>query len=157
MRAIELDSLRMTLSEIRGSGPKKMNYHMRALIPILVAVTLVGCATTQHGHDHTYEPVAAAGDHHVPIIENDRVRVLRVVIEPGETVPYHQHTMQSVFVTLEPATLVFKDLDGNELRRVEASAFQGLPRVEWRNAAPAPRSVQNVGTTTLRALRIEFK
>ena len=55
----------------------------------------------------SYEPVDAAGDFHEVVLENDRVRVLAVTILPGETVPFHQHTMESVFVTLHPASLVF--------------------------------------------------
>lgn len=104
-----------------------------------------------------FEPIIAAGDYHFSVMENDRVRVLRVEIMPGETVPFHQHGMPSVFVTLEPASLLFRDMSGKAIRAVERSSFTELPHVEWRETPPAPRSVENVDTVPLRALRIEFK
>ena len=70
------------------------------LIPFLFFPTLASA--------QSYEPVAAAGDFHQVILENPRVRVLAVDILPGETVPFHQHTLQSIFVTLQPSSLVFR-------------------------------------------------
>ena len=93
----------------------------------------------------------------MPIIDNDRVRVLDVRIAPGDTVPYHLHDTPSVFITLEPASLEFYDLDGNLVKRVQRDASVDLPVVEWRGPAPAPRKVKNVDDVPLRALRIELK
>jgi len=95
--------------------------------------------------------------HHIPIVENDRVRVLEVTIPPGETVPFHQHTMPCVFVTIQPASLVFRDLNGRVVKQVDRGSFGELPAVEWRDPAPAPRTVENVDKVALRALRIELK
>jgi hypothetical protein len=105
----------------------------------------------------SFEPILAAGDYHTAIIENDRVRVLQVEIMPGETVPFHQHSMSSVFVTLEPASLLFRDMSGKAIRVVERDSFLELPHIEWREAPPAPRSVENVDSVPMRALRIELK
>jgi hypothetical protein len=122
--------------------------------PLVLLGALQGCATQKVGE---YEPIHAAGEHHIPIIDNERVRVLEVTIPPGDTVPFHLHSMPSVFITLEPASLVFYDLDGNVVKRVDRSSFHELPAVEWRGPAPAPRKVQNVDAAPLRALRIELK
>jgi quercetin dioxygenase-like cupin family protein len=105
----------------------------------------------------SFEPIITAGDYHSVVLENDRVRVLQVEILPGETVPFHQHGMPSVFVTIEPASLLFRDMSGKAIRVVERSSFTELPHVEWRETPPAPRSVENVDTVPLRALRVEFK
>lgn len=118
------------------------------------AVQVIGCASS---HNAQYEPLHAAGVHHTAIIDNERVRVLEVVIPPGDTVPFHLHSMPSVFVTIQPASLVFYDLDGTVVKRVERGSFGDMPVVEWRGPAPAPRSVQNVDEVPLRALRIEIK
>jgi predicted metal-dependent enzyme (double-stranded beta helix superfamily) len=104
-----------------------------------------------------YEPVGVAGNHHLVRFENEDVRVLEVVIAPGDTVPFHQHTMESVFVTLQPASLVFRDLEGNILKEVDRSDFSDLPHYDARTAAPAPRSVENIDSTTMKAIRIELK
>ena len=119
------------------------------LIPFLFFPTLASA--------QSYEPVAAAGDFHQVILENPRVRVLAVDILPGETVPFHQHTLQSIFVTLQPSSLVFRDLEGNIVREVLPDQFDTLPHTEFRDAAPAPRSVTNTGSASMRAIRIELK
>ena len=117
-------------------------------------VLLQGCAGA---HIAQYEPVHAAGAHHHVIIDNERVRVLEVTIPPGDTVPFHLHNMPSVFITIQPASLVFHDLDGNVVKRVDRDSMGDLPMVEWREAAPEPRSVQNIDDVALRALRVEIR
>jgi hypothetical protein len=104
-----------------------------------------------------YEPLEAAPDYHRPVLENDRVRVLDVRIAPGDTVPAHQHGLPSVFITLQSSDLVFRDLEGETVRKVSRSEHETMPHVEWREPAPAPRQVSNVGPVELRAIRIELK
>ena len=107
--------------------------------------------------EEDYEPVGVAGNHHLVRFENEDVRILEVVIAPGDTVPFHQHTMDSVFVTLQPATLVFRDLEGNIIKKVDRADFADLPDYDARTAAPAPRSVENIDSVTMKAIRIELK
>ena len=105
-----------------------------------------------------YLPLTAAPDHHQVILENESVRVLDVRIPPGDTVPAHQHDLPSVFITLSPADLVFRDLSGERVR--DAYRDRGAPpqpQLEWRDPAPAPRIVTNIDSVELRALRIELK
>ena len=123
-----------------------------------LAVSVVLIFDSGHAEElKTFEPIIAAGEYHSVVLENDRIRVLQVEIMPGETVPFHQHGMPSIFVTLEPASLLFRDMSGKAIRVVERSSFSDLPHVEWRETPPAPRSVENVDTVSMRALRIELK
>ena len=123
-----------------------------------LAVSVVLIFDSGHAEElKTFEPIIAAGEYHSVVLENDRIRVLQVEIMPGETVPFHQHGMPSIFVTLEPASLLFRDMSGKAIRVVERSSFSELPHVEWRETPPAPRSVENVDTVSMRALRIELK
>ena len=123
-----------------------------------LAVSVVLIFDSGHAEElKTFEPIIAAGEYHSVVLENDRVRVLQVEIMPGETVPFHQHGMPSIFVTLEPASLLIRDMSGKAIRVVERSSFSDLPHVEWRETPPAPRSVENVDTVSMRALRIELK
>ena len=123
-----------------------------------LAVSVVLIFDSGHAEElKTFEPIVAAGEYHSVVLENDRVRVLQVEIMPGETVPFHQHGMPSIFVTLEPASLLIRDMSGKAIRVVERSSFSDLPHVEWRETPPAPRSVENVDTVSMRALRIELK
>ena len=105
-----------------------------------------------------YLPLTAAPEHHRAILENDSVRVLDVRIAPGDTVPAHQHDLPSIFITLSPADLVFRNLSGETVRNVRRSRDAAPePKVEWRDPAPAPRIVSNIDTVELRALRVELK
>jgi hypothetical protein len=48
--------------------------------------------------------LAAPASHHV-LVDNDRVRVLEVVIEPGTREPEHTHQAPSVMIIDEPARI----------------------------------------------------
>jgi len=103
-------------------------------------------------------PLKAAPEHHRPLLENDSVLVLDVSIPAGATVPAHLHPWPAVFITLEPAHLVFRNLAGDVVREIRPSAgADGKPKVEWRSPDTEPASVSNVGTNGLRELRIELK
>jgi len=105
-----------------------------------------------------YSPLKAAPDYHKPLLENEFVLVLDVSIPAGATVPAHAHPWPAVFITLQPAHLVFRNLAAKIVREVRppVEALE-QPKVEWREPDSEPASVANVGTTELRALRIELK
>jgi hypothetical protein len=48
--------------------------------------------------DPELDAVVAAPKNHIVIFENDRLRVLEVILEPGEEEPVHHHRWPSVFV-----------------------------------------------------------
>lgn len=105
-----------------------------------------------------YLPLKAAPDYHKPLFENEFVLALDVSIAPGVTVPAHAHPWPAVFITLQPAHLVFRNLAAKVVRDVRPPARPTTePTVEWREPDLEPASVTNVGTTALRALRIELK
>jgi len=105
-----------------------------------------------------YFPLKAAPDHHRPVLENEFVLVLDVSIPAGVTVPAHLHPWPAVFITLEPAHLVFRNLAGDIVREIRPPTRVGeKPQVDWRAPDTEPASVTNVGTNELRALRLELK
>lgn len=105
-----------------------------------------------------YFPLKAAPDQHKPLLENAFVLVLDVSIPAGVTVPAHVHPWPAVFVTLQPAHLVFRNLAAEVVREIQPpTEALDKPKVEWREPDTAPASVTNVGPTDLRALRIELK
>ena len=127
-------------------------------IALLLAGGIAGYALAEEDLLQQYLPLNAAPKHHRPIIDNDSVRVFDVRIAPGDTVPAHQHDLPSVFITLSPADLVFRNLAGETIKHVRRSReSEADPTVEWRNPAPAPRIVSNIDTVELHALRIELK
>ena len=105
-----------------------------------------------------YFPLNAAPGHHKPLLENEFVLVLDVSIPAGVTVPAHLHPWPAVFITLQPAHLVFRNLGAEVVREVRPpSEVRESPKVEWREPDSEPASVTNVGKVDLRALRIELK
>lgn len=104
----------------------------------------------------TMDALAAAPASHRVLLENDRVRVLEVVIEPGAREPEHTHRASSVMIVDEPAAIRY--YAGGALR-FEPQAHQGHPangRVSWLEPE-GPHSVQNVDQRRYHAIRVELK
>jgi len=117
-----------------------------------------GRASTSREKLADYFPLKAAPDHHKPLLENEYVLVLDVSIPAGVTVPAHVHPWPAVFITLQPAHLVFRNLADHVVREVRPPAgARENAKVEWREPDSEPASVTNVDTTEMRALRIELK
>jgi hypothetical protein len=95
----------------------------------------------------------AAPESHTVLFENEAVRVLEVVIEPGVREPTHTHRAPSVMIVDGPAriryytgdTLTFESLAGEAPGR----------RVSWLSPEP-PHSVENIDAHRYHAYRIEF-
>jgi hypothetical protein len=128
------------------------------VVLVLGLVVAIGRANSSSGEGGDYSPLKAAPGHHKPLLENKFVLVLDVSIPPGVTVPAHVHPWPAVFVTLQPAHLVFRNLAAEVVREIRPPV-EGLetPKVEWREPDTEPASVTNLSATDLRALRIELK
>jgi quercetin dioxygenase-like cupin family protein len=102
------------------------------------------------------DALVAAPDSHRVLLENDRVRVLDVLIEPGTREPEHTHRAPSVMLIDEPAHIRY--YAGGELRFESASAAEFVPgvRVRWMNPE-GPHSVENLDERRYHAIRIELK
>lgn len=128
------------------------------LVLLLGAAAAVARASTPTENLADYFPLKAAPDYHKPLFENQFVLVLDVSIPAGATVPAHVHPWPAVFITLQPAHLVFRNLAAEVVRDVRPPvAPTDEPKVEWREPDSEPASITNVGTIALRALRIELK
>ena len=134
---------------------------MRKIVSALIALGIVlaiGRAGSSKEELTDYLASNAAPAYHKPLLENEFVLVLDVSIPPGITVPAHVHPWPAVFITLQPADLVFRNLAGEIVREIRSpSGAAHDPKVEWREPDEQPASVANVGTRELRALRIELK
>ncbi len=107
-----------------------------------------------------YDAVAAApGSHHV-LMEDDRVRVLRVEVAPGATEPVHDHRWPSIMYFERPqpiAYVVYTLVDGEpvETKRIDAPALKAGQTV--RAEPEGLHAVSNRGSAPFLAVRIEFK
>src|SRR5262245_48009191 len=82
-----------------------------------------------------YLPLKAAPEHHKALFENEFVLVLDVSIPAGATVPAHLHPWPAVFITLEPAHLIFRSLAAQVVRDVRPGGTPtDTPKVAWSEA-----------------------
>jgi len=138
----------------KGTSMKKLT----VITLIFGLAATIGRASTPTEKLADYFPLKAAPEYHRQVFENEFVLALDVSIPPGVTVPAHVHPWPAVFITLQPAHLVFRNLAAEVVREVRPPVgASDEPTVEWREPDSEPASVTNVGTTALRALRIELK
>jgi len=132
-----------------------------AIGAFLGAVALSGCATVSSGSALTeWDAVSAAPASHEVLLENEKVRVLRVTVAAGATEPIHSHGWSSVmyFEQPQPITYIAYELiDGTpvEVNREEAPAMPANLTVS--TGPEGLHAVQNHGPAPFVALRVEFK
>ena len=87
-----------------------------------------------------------------PVIENERIRVFRVSLEPGQSGPMHTHTVPLVAIALTAAELEVTTKGKEQPERVS----RPIGNVLWRSE-PVTHSIKNVGKTKYEGVDIEFK
>jgi mannose-6-phosphate isomerase-like protein (cupin superfamily) len=103
------------------------------------------------------DALIAAPDHHQLLLENERVRVLRVHIAPGQFVPVHTHRWPSVLHVISVSDFIRRDGEGNLLldtRSVKPPVPS--PAMVWSEPLP-PHSVENVGNSQIELITVELK
>jgi hypothetical protein len=102
------------------------------------------------------DAVTAAPNLHRVVFENDEVRVLEVMVEPGVREPEHTHRWPSVMVTDQRARIHY--FTGAELTFESPDPLpeRPVPLASWLEPE-GPHSVENIDTVRLHALRFELK
>jgi predicted metal-dependent enzyme (double-stranded beta helix superfamily) len=109
------------------------------------------------------DAVIAAPKNHIVLFENDRLRVLEVILEPGEEEPVHHHRWPSVFVFDQIAGPVHDFapdgtmLPDNRDVLVALKAWDGQGCLVVHMAPQPPGRVLNASDRTLHGVRIEMK
>ena len=99
--------------------------------------------------------LAAPGSHRL-VLENDRVRVLEVVIEPGEREPAHTHQAPSVMIVDEPARIRYYQGDALLFESQARPRSGSDMRVRWMEPE-GPHSVGNIDQRRYHAIGVELK
>lgn len=107
-----------------------------------------------------FDAVVAAPASHRILLEDDKVRVLRVEVAPGATEPVHDHRWPSVMYFEQPqpiSYIVYKLVDGRpvETSRLDAPAFKVSETIK--GEPEGLHAVKNRGTAPFIAVRVEFK
>lgn len=127
---------------------------------VLSLAILIATMTSANASAKDFDAVAAAPSSHRVLMEDDKIRVLRVEVAPGATEPVHDHRWPSVmyFEQPQPITYIeYKLVDGRpiEIRRSDAPALEATQTV--RGEPEGLHAVMNRGTAPFLAVRVEFK
>lgn len=88
-------------------------------------------------------------DIHKVIFENEQIRVLKVTVKPGDTVPMHTNP-ENINYILRPGTLRLTGSDGS-VADIALTEGQVIP------APVGSHAVENVGGTEVQTICIELK
>lgn len=102
--------------------------------------------STPNGQD----AAIAASESHKILFENEKVRVLEVIIKPGQKEPLHLHPYKSITIVASPATLKYFDKEGNLISEVQVRGTTWTEPIEL-------HSTENVGNTQFHGYRVELK
>lgn len=108
-------------------------------------------------HPDSLDSVNAAPENHRLVYEDDRIRLLEVVILPGEKEPLHGHKYPSVFAfdSVQPAVHDHTP-DGKLIERKRGLVEKELPACFSRGPEEL-HSAENVDTFPQHFYRLEFK
>ena len=113
--------------------------------------------------DPALDAVIAAPRNHIVLFENERVRVLEVILDPNEEEPTHHHRWPSIFVLdqIKPPVHDFAP-DGTQLppnRDVikAAQAWDGKGCLVVHMAPQPAGRVLNASDVPLHGIRVEMK
>ncbi|WP_419533242.1 hypothetical protein [Endozoicomonas sp.] len=107
-------------------------------------------------HSESLDAVIAAPDSHKILLENENVRVLRVVIEPGAREPVHTHKASSVMIVDQPAQIKYYGENGQLLFMTKPTDGMSHQNPQWLDPEGL-HSVENIDNKVYKAYRIEIK
>lgn len=131
---------------------------------ILSSITVFGQQTYEYktgdpvNWPESQDAVHAAPENHKVLLENEKVRVLEVIVAPGEVEPIHHHQWPSVLYIMEAGHFIDRDAEGNVIvdsRKIpEPLTF---PLTMYKEPE-APHSVENLSNSiTIKLIRVEMK
>ena len=107
-------------------------------------------------YDEVLDALIADSKHHKLIMENERVRVLETVIPAGARTAVHTHRWPSVLYMLSVSEFLRYDDRGNVITDSRANPPQPVGAAVF--VPPmAPHSVQNIGSSDIRMINVEWK
>jgi quercetin dioxygenase-like cupin family protein len=88
---------------------------------------------------------------HTLVMENDRVRVVRLVLAPGESTKVHSHALRGIGIALTKGELSI-EVPGKDLKTIQLSPGD----YQWHEIGTT-HSLTNVGATAIEVVDIELK
>ena len=106
--------------------------------------------------ENKLDAVIAAPETHIVLLENEQVRVLKVVIQPQHKEPFHTHEWPSVFIMQQPARIRYYDCEGNLAYETSENTESKRLDTEWFGPEEL-HAVENIDDHLYEAIRIELK
>jgi len=98
---------------------------------------------------HPDDAVSIAPHIHSIVFENDKIRVLKVVVKPGDKAGMHWHP-ENINYILKPGTLRFTKPDGS-------TADVELTEGQVTSSPESSHAVENIGNTDVQTIQVEMK
>jgi predicted metal-dependent enzyme (double-stranded beta helix superfamily) len=102
----------------------------------------------------TLDACIAAPQSHRLLFENEHLRVLEVIVDPGTREPVHTHRAQSVMIVDRPARIRY--YTGSSLTFETPVDADYAQHTSWLEPEP-PHSVENIDVHPYHAYRIELR
>ena len=99
--------------------------------------------------NHTDDAVTIAPHLHQVIFENDKIRVLKVIVRPGDKAAMHWHP-ENINYILKSGTLRFTKSDGS-------TADVELTEEQVTSSPESSHAVENTGATEVQTIQVEMK
>lgn len=103
--------------------------------------------------DEEHDALKKAPDSHKVLFENEKVRVLEVVIRSGQKEPMHHHRWPSVMIVDSPTSLKYYNKE-NEVIDIANNKYKA--KIEWMEPESL-HAVENTDKRKYHAIRIELK
>lgn len=124
-----------------------MKHHLWSLVcNLLVALFVLLAANTPA---LAQDPIATGPNIYKMVFENERVRLLEVTFQPGDSIGIHSHPDHAVY-TLMPGSLAIYEVGGKPMEiTMKAGDAAFLPA--------QAHSAKNIGKTAMKVLVVELK
>jgi quercetin dioxygenase-like cupin family protein len=103
------------------------------------------------GSDRVQAPELPRLAHHIVELENDRVRILRVILDPGQSTGIHTHAAPNLRVAVSAGRITY-DSPGTKAETRDSKPGDFV----W-NPGKTAQDLKNVGSARFEAVEIEFK
>jgi beta-alanine degradation protein BauB len=115
----------------------------------IAVITIVGACSLIAGRAYSQDPVQVAPSMFKVLLDNDQVRVLDVVMKPGEKNPMHSHPDYVSYV-IKGGSVKFVDAKGEATVRTTKDGECAFHKGETHMS-------ENTGTSETHVLNIELK
>jgi quercetin dioxygenase-like cupin family protein len=103
------------------------------------------------------DAVIAAPKHHRLLLENESVRVLETIIQPGETVPLHTHRRPAATYFVQWAPCLRRNASGEVTMDSRLQPSVPAPGVAVWTPALEPHTLENLGEGVIHTITVEIK